>query len=89
MSLSPGTVLRHYDVTFSLDETVLFEADGMNQKVWMLRRNDLEIIGATGRRGRQAGQFHRIYSIASDSQGNLYTAEVDTGRRVQKFMIQQ
>ena len=76
-------------MTFSLDETLLFDADGMNQKVHMLRRDDLEIIGAFGRRGRQAGQFHWIHSIASDSQGNLFTAEVDTGRRVQKFVLQQ
>ena len=34
-----------------------------------------------------AGQFHWIDAIAIDSRGNLYTGEVDTGKRVQKFIL--
>jgi sugar lactone lactonase YvrE len=34
-----------------------------------------------------AGQFHWIDAIAMDSKGNIYTGEVDTGKRVQKFIL--
>jgi len=35
--------------------------------------------------GRQVGQFTALHNIAVDRQGNIYTAEVNTGQRVQKF----
>jgi hypothetical protein len=38
------------------------------------------------RAGRNAGQFHWIHQIAIDSKGNLYTGEVDTAKRIQKFV---
>jgi hypothetical protein len=41
-----------------------------------------------GHSGRNAGQFHWVHQIVSDSQGNLYTGEVDTGKRIQKFVLQ-
>jgi len=50
-----------------------------------VRRSDGTIAGTTGHAGRNAGQFHWVHQIASDSQGNLYTGEVDTAKRVQKF----
>ena len=40
-----------------------------------------------GRNGRQAGQFHWIHNLAVDSKGNIYTTEVDTGKRAQKFLF--
>jgi hypothetical protein len=43
--------------------------------------------GLIGDNGRMAGQFHWIDAIAMDSKGNLYTGEVDTGKRVQKFVL--
>ena len=69
-------------------QVFLYNADGTNQKVWMLRREGLEIIGSFGRHGRNAGQFHWVHNLAVDSQGNMYTAEVSLGRRVQKFTYQ-
>ena len=44
--------------------------------------------GQFGSPGRNAGQFYWIDGIASDSQGNIYTGEVLTGKRVQKFVLQ-
>ena len=38
-----------------------------------------------GRPGRQAGMFTALHNIAVDHQGNIYTAEVNTGQRVQRF----
>ena len=66
----------------------LYLADGTNHKVWMLRRDDLEIVGEFGRGGRQVGQFLRPHGLGIDSRGNLYVGEASTGRRVQKFTVQ-
>ena len=44
-----------------------------------------EVLTQWGRHGRQPGQFKWVHNIAIDSKGNLYTAEVGFGRRVQKF----
>src|SRR5260221_266094 len=63
-------------------------ADGENNVIWTLRREDGVIVGQTGHNGRNAGQFHWVHQIVSDSQGNLYTGEVDTGKRIQKFVLQ-
>ncbi len=40
-----------------------------------------------GSYGTMAGQFHVIDAIAMDSHGNLYTGEVGSGKRVQKFIL--
>ena len=39
--------------------------------------------------GRNAGQFHWVHQVVMDSEGNLYTGEVDTGKRIQKFILQK
>jgi len=44
-------------------------------------------VGQTGHIGRNAGQFPWLHQIASDSEGSLYTGEVDTGKRIQKFVL--
>ena len=66
-------------------ETYLVVADGENNEVRVVRRQDGEILGAVGRSGRNAGFFHWVHNIALDSHGNVFTAEVDNGKRVQKF----
>jgi hypothetical protein len=43
------------------------------------------MLGHFGHGGRQAGQFHWLHTMAVDSQGNIDTGEVDTGKRIQKF----
>jgi hypothetical protein len=45
------------------------------------------VAGSIGNNGRMAGYFHWIDAIAMDSRGSLYTGEVDTGKRVQKFVL--
>jgi DNA-binding beta-propeller fold protein YncE len=64
----------------------LFNADGENNHVWMLQRLTGAIAAQFGRNGRNAGQFHWVHNLAVDSEGNVYTAEVDTGKRAQKFV---
>ena len=64
----------------------MFVADGTNHRVWIHERLTGEEVGQFGSPGRNAGQFYWIDVIASDSQGNIYTGEVLTGKRVQKFV---
>ena len=49
----------------------LYLADGTNHKVWILGRNDLEVVGESGRGGRQVGQFLRPHGMSIDAKGNL------------------
>jgi hypothetical protein len=79
-----------YNLTFSHDaeEKYVMVADGTNDKVWIQNRKTGEVAGSVGDNGRMAGYFHWIDAIAMDSQGNIYTGEVDTGKRVQKFILQ-
>jgi len=76
------------DVAFSPDGTYVYIADMMNGKVWILLRETHEILGSFGRVGRYPGQFIWLHSVDVDSQGNVYTTEVGTGRRVQRFIFQ-
>lgn len=82
----PGTVC---DIVFSHDpkQKYLLVADDTNNVIWTLRRTDGTVLGMTGHAGRNAGQFHSIHSLVSDSDGNLYSGEVETGKRVQKFVL--
>jgi hypothetical protein len=52
-----------------------------------LKRDDGSVAGTFGHNGRNAGQFHWIHAMAIDAKGNVYTAEVDTGKRIQKFKL--
>ena len=71
------------------EQTFLYVADGTNQRVWILRRKDLEILDSFGRRGRAAGEFHWLHKFVVDSKGNIYTGEVHMQRRLQKFVLQE
>ncbi len=68
-------------------QTYFLNADGTNNQIRIVRRMDGTIVGSFGRSGRQAGQFHWVHSIGIDSRGNVYTGEVDNGKRVQKFRV--
>jgi hypothetical protein len=65
-------------------ETFLINADGANNEVRMLLRENGETVG---RFGRKAGDFHWVHNLALDSKGNIFTTEVDTGKRAQKFLF--
>jgi DNA-binding beta-propeller fold protein YncE len=84
-TLGDGSV---WDVAFSKDpaQTFLYVADGLNEKIRVLRRDTLEELTTFGDGGRQPGQFFGVHSIASDSKGNLYTTETYEGKRLQKFV---
>ena len=48
--------------------------------------NDGTLAGSFGGNGRYAGQLHWIDAVAVDSKGNVYTGEVEDGKRIQKFV---
>jgi DNA-binding beta-propeller fold protein YncE len=84
-TLSMGSV---WDVALSRDaeQRYLFVPDGTNYTVWVLDRKSLEVVSRFGRQGRNAGEFQWGHNLAVDSKGNIYTSEVDTGKRVQRFV---
>ena len=77
-----------WDLAFSSDpeQRYIFIADGVNEKVRVVERETLELVTEFGGGGRQPGQWYGVHSIASDSQGNLYTTETYEGKRVQRFV---
>ncbi len=79
-----------WDLDFSADseQRWLIVADGSNRKIRIVDRSSLVEVSSFGRGGRQAGQFDWVHNVAVDSDGNIYTAEVRTGKRVQKFDLQ-
>jgi hypothetical protein len=78
-----------WDADLSKDgpQTYLYNADGKNNQVWMLLRESGRVLGSFGRNGRSAGQFHWVHNMVVDSAGNIYTTEVDSGKRAQKFVL--
>src|SRR5438309_923735 len=68
------------------EQKFVFIVDAANNKVWIVNRKDGTTVGSIGDNGRMAGQFHFIDGIATDSKGNIYTGEVETGKRIQKFI---
>jgi DNA-binding beta-propeller fold protein YncE len=67
------------------DQSFIFMVDGTNNELRIVDRASNRTLARLGRPGRWAGQFHVVHNIAIDSDGNLYTTEVNTGQRVQKF----
>ncbi|MDE3156619.1 MAG: hypothetical protein KGN76_16075 [Acidobacteriota bacterium] len=85
LPVMPGTAVS---VSFSTDpaQSCLYVGDNTNQTIYILNRANLEEIGRLGQAGRMAGDFHWLHQVSVDSQGNIYTGEVDTGMRIQKFV---
>jgi nitroreductase len=77
-----------WDIAFSKDpeQAYLYLADGLNERVYIIERESMEILTSFGDGGRQPGQFFGVHSIATDSQGNIYTTETYEGKRLQKFV---
>jgi hypothetical protein len=90
-SLHPETlgIGSVWDLAFSRDkdQSYLLVADGEDNVIWTVQRSDGKVLGFTGHNGRNAGQFHWVHQIASDSAGTLYTGEVDTSKRIQRFVM--
>jgi len=85
MTLGGGSV---WDIAFSKDpaQTYIYLADGLNEKIYIILRESMEVLTSFGDGGRQPGQFFGVHSIATDSAGNIYTTETYEGKRLQRFI---
>jgi DNA-binding beta-propeller fold protein YncE len=75
-------------VNFSTDakQTCMYVADLGNDTVYVINRLNLQEMSRFGTGGRQIGDFHWPHVVSVDSEGNVYTGEVDGAGRVQKFL---
>jgi DNA-binding beta-propeller fold protein YncE len=85
-TLRSGSV---WDMTFSRDpqQTYIYIANGVDEKISIVRRETLEVLTSFGDGGRQPGQFFGVHNLDTDSRGNLYATETYTGARVQRFLF--
>ena len=76
-------------LAFSPDaqQQFMYVADQGNSHIHIVDRQTLEVLDSFGTNGENPGEFQALHHIASDSHGNLYTAEAQRGRRVQKFEL--
>ena len=76
-----------YELAFSpdIDQKFIYMIDGANGEVRIVDHRTMEVVGRFGRVGRQAGEWMALHNVAVDHQGNIYTAEVATGERIQRF----
>jgi DNA-binding beta-propeller fold protein YncE len=66
----------------------LYVVDSGPMRVAIFDRAQLTQIGTVGKRGPKPGEFDIVHHMAADSKGNLYTAEIVTNRRAQRFLIE-
>jgi len=78
-----------WEVTLSHDpeQRWLYVPDGTNNVIWIMDRENMEVVDHFGRGGRQPGEFSWLHNLDADSRGNLYTAEVLDGHRIQRFKL--
>jgi hypothetical protein len=69
----------------SPDQRFLYVADGANKKIWIVRRDDLKVLGSFSGGGRMGGQVMIAHTLAVDSKGNVYVGETIDNNRVQRF----
>jgi NHL repeat-containing protein len=105
MFTTAGTFLRQVRVTndggtvvpvpagfaFSPDkkQQFLYVVDSGLMRIVIFDRQTMAQIGAVGMRGKAAGEFDIVHHMAADSKGNLYTAEIVTNRRAQRFVLRR
>lgn len=83
----PDTRGTAWWVGFSPDpeQKYLYVMNGRNEQIHILDHASGKLLSSFGRPGHQLGCFTHGHSLAVDSKGNIYVAETNWGRRVQKF----
>ncbi len=81
----PGSV---WDLRFWPRGTTkyLIQDDGTNQVLRVTNPVNGAVVSQLGHNGRNAGFFHWVHKFGVDSAGDLYTGEVDTGKRLQRLV---
>jgi DNA-binding beta-propeller fold protein YncE len=76
-------------LAFSPDpqQQFMYVADFDNGQVVIVNRKTLDVVGSFGSRSSSPGNFQSLHNLATDSKGNIYTAEVAPGGRVQRFVF--
>jgi hypothetical protein len=79
-------------LAFSPDagQRFLYVGDYDNGHVHIVDRKALHVVGSLGRLGPNPGDFRGLHMLATDSKGNLWTAETQprpTGSRIQRFVF--
>ncbi len=74
---------------FSADaeQRFLYVASRSPGRIWVFDRKTLQPLDSFGRPGVGPGEFFVLHHMTTDSKGNLYTSEVQDGRRIQKFAL--
>jgi DNA-binding beta-propeller fold protein YncE len=67
----------------------LYVVDSGPMRVVVFDRKTMSQVGVVGMRGAGPGEFNIVHHMAADSKGNLYTAEIVTNRRAQRFVLQK
>lgn len=65
----------------------LYVASRSPARIWILDRKTLEPLDSFGRPGVGPGEFYVLHHMNVDTRGNLYTTEVQDGKRAQKFVF--
>jgi DNA-binding beta-propeller fold protein YncE len=65
----------------------LYVVDSGPMRVLIFDRASMTQLGAVGARGPKPGEFDIVHHMAADSAGSLYTAEIVTNRRAQRFVL--
>jgi hypothetical protein len=72
-----------------LEQKYMLVVDGEDNHIFVMRRSDGVVVSSFGHAGRNAGQFIEVHQIGMDSKGDIYTGEVITAKRLQKFILQK
>jgi DNA-binding beta-propeller fold protein YncE len=74
---------------FSADpgQRFLYVASRSPGRIWVFDRKTLQPIDSFGRLGVAPGEFFVLHHMTTDTKGNLFTSEVQDGRRIQKFVF--
>ena len=74
-------------LAFSPDagQRFMYSADQGNSHIHVIDRATLEVLDTFGSNGAAPGEFQALHHLDTDSDGNLYTAEAQRGRRAQKL----
>lgn len=76
------------DFSRDANQRLIFVTNEDNAQIDVLDRDTGKILTSFGRgAGHFPGQFIHAHGIAIDSKGNAYVAEVNEGKRIQKFKI--